>query len=159
MQFFFYIGGNDSSDTCRIVNDLARQAGHDLRCFHVPKTIDNDLMHNDHTPGFASAARFVACALMGDNLDNRALPGVKIDVVMGRHAGFLTAASVMARQSDGDGPHLIYVPEVAFDVDKFLADVDRVYKKHERCVIAVSEGIHDAEATPIITKLAAKVRT
>jgi ATP-dependent phosphofructokinase / diphosphate-dependent phosphofructokinase len=157
VRFFFYIGGNDTSDTCRIVNDLARQAGHDLRCFHVPKTIDNDLLHNDHTPGFASAARFVACALMGDNLDNRALPGVKIDVVMGRHAGFLTAASVMARQSDSDGPHLIYVHEVAFDADRFLGDVDRVYKRHGRCVIAASEGIHDAQATPFITKLAANV--
>jgi len=155
---FFYIGGNDSSDTCRIVSELAKQAGYPLRAFHVPKTIDNDLKENDHTPGYASAAKFVAQALMGDDLDNRSLPGVKIDIIMGRHAGFLTAASVLGRQRDEiDGPHLIYVPEVAFDVDKFLADVDRVYKKLGRCVIAVSEGIHDAEGTPIITKLASTV--
>ncbi len=154
VRYFFYIGGNDSSDTCRIVNDLAKEKGYELRAFHVPKTIDNDLMQNDHTPGYASAAKFVAQAFMGDDLDNRSLPGVKIDVVMGRHAGFLTAASMLGRQGDDSGPHLVYVPEVAFDTDKFLADVDRVYKKLGRCVIAVSEGISDANHTPIAVKLA-----
>jgi ATP-dependent phosphofructokinase / diphosphate-dependent phosphofructokinase len=154
VHYFFYIGGNDSSDTCRIVNDLAKQAGYDLASFHVPKTIDNDLMENDHTPGFPSAARYVACAFIGDNLDNAALPGVKINVVMGRHAGFLTAASVLSRQHQGDGPHLIYVPERHFDVDDFIADVDRIYKEQGRCLIAVSEGIHDNVGTPIAIKLA-----
>lgn len=154
VRYFFYIGGNDSSDTCRIVNELAREANYELRCFHVPKTIDNDLVHNDHTPGFGSAAKFVACAFIGDNLDNRALPGIKINVVMGRHAGFLTAASVLARQSTDDGPHLIYVPEVPFDEHKFLEDVDRVYTEHGRCVIAVSEGIADEQHTPIGSRLA-----
>lgn len=154
---FFYIGGNDSSDTCRIVSELAKEAGYPLHAFHVPKTIDNDLKENDHTPGYASAAKFVAQAFMGDDLDNRSLPGVKIDIIMGRHAGFLTAASTLGKQKDTDGPHLVYVPEVAFDVDKFLADVDRVYKKLGRCVIAVSEGIHDSEGTPIITKLASNI--
>jgi len=154
VRYFFYIGGNDSSDTCRIVNDLGKSSGYELRCFHVPKTIDNDLQHNDHTPGFGSAARYVACAFIGDNLDNRSLPGIKLNVIMGRHAGFLTAASVMARQNPEDGPHLIYVPEVAFDETKFLADVDRVYKKHGRCLIAVSEGIADKNHTPITAKLA-----
>ena len=157
VRYFFYIGGNDSSDTCRIVNERAREAGYELRCFHVPKTIDNDLLHNDHTPGFGSAARFVAEAFIGDNLDNRALPGIKLNVVMGRHAGFLTAASVLARQHEGDGPHLIYVPEADFDVEQFLADVERVYREKGRCVIAVSEGIHDAEGTPITTRLASDV--
>ncbi|MCC7407992.1 MAG: diphosphate--fructose-6-phosphate 1-phosphotransferase, partial [Phycisphaeraceae bacterium] len=109
VRYFFYIGGNDSSDTCRIVNELAKKDGYPLRCFHVPKTIDNDLVHNDHTPGFGSAAKFVAQAFIGDNLDNRALPGIKINVIMGRHAGFLTAASMLARQNPVDGPHLIYV--------------------------------------------------
>ncbi|MBI5507831.1 MAG: 6-phosphofructokinase [Deltaproteobacteria bacterium] len=157
VRYFFYIGGNDSSDTCRIVNDLAKRAGYELAALHVPKTIDNDLKENDHTPGFPSAARFVACAFLGDNLDNAALPGVKINVVMGRHAGFLTAASVLARAHEGDGPHLIYVPELAFDVDKFIADVDRIYKEKGRCLIAVSEGIHDAQGTPIAAKLAEQV--
>ncbi len=154
VRYFFYIGGNDSSDTCQIVNDLARRSGYDLRCFHVPKTIDNDLMENDHTPGFASAARFVACAFVGDNLDNAALPGIKINVVMGRHAGFLTGASVLARQHDEDGPHLIYPPEVAFEPSTFLEDVERVYRKHGRCLIAVSEGVHDPDGTPVAKRLA-----
>jgi len=159
VRYFFYIGGNDSSDTCRIVNDLAKQAGYELRCFHVPKTIDNDLVLNDHTPGFGSAAKFVAQAFMGDNLDNRALKGIKINIIMGRHAGFLTAASMLARQHADDGPHLIYVPEVAFNLEKFIADVDRVYSKYGRCLIAVSEGIHDKDGTPMITRLAEQVET
>ena len=157
IRYFFYIGGNDSADACHIVNDLAKKSGYELRAFHVPKTIDNDLMHNDHTPGFGSAARFVACSLIGDNLDNRALPGIKIDVIMGRHAGFLTAASVMARQNPDDGPHLIYVPESNFNEEKFLADIDRVYRKHGRCLVAVSEGIHDADGTPMVTRLAEEI--
>jgi len=155
IRYFFYIGGNDSSDTCRIVNEVAKRRGYTLRAFHVPKTIDNDLVENDHTPGFGSAARFVACALMGDSLDNRALRGIKVDVVMGRHAGWLTAASALARSREGDGPHLIYVPEVAFDLDRFVADVDRIHSRLGRCLIAVSEGIHDAEGTPIAVRLAA----
>lgn len=154
VRYFFYIGGNDSSDTCRIVNDLAKKVGYELRAFHVPKTIDNDLVLNDHTPGYGSAAKFVAHAFIGDNADNQALRGIKIDIVMGRHAGFLTAASSLARAHINDGPHLIYVPEVAFDIEKFVADVDRIYKQRGRCVIAVSEGIHDQDGTPIVTKLA-----
>ncbi len=154
VRYFFYAGGNDSSDTCRIVNEKAKAAGYALRSFHIPKTIDNDLQCNDHTPGFGSAAKFVACAFAGDNLDNKALPGIKINVVMGRHAGFLTAAAALARRQDGDGPHLIYVPEAAFDLDAFIADVDRVYKEQGRCLIAVSEGIHDSDGTAIAAKLA-----
>lgn len=155
--YFFYIGGNDSSDTCRVVNDLAKSSGYDVSAFHIPKTIDNDLMENDHTPGFPSAARFVACAFMGDNLDNRSLPGIKINIVMGRHAGFLTAAAALARKFSGDGPHLIYVPETAFDIDAFVKDVERVFEKYGRCVIAASEGIHTADGTPIVSKLASKI--
>ncbi len=149
VRYFFYIGGNDSSDTCRIVNELSDDAGYELRCFHIPKTIDNDLMENDHTPGYPSAARFVAKAFTGDNLDNTSLPGIKINVVMGRHAGFLTAAAALARRGEHDGPHLIYLPERDFDPDKFVADVDRVYSERGRCLIAVSEGIHNAEGESI----------
>src|SRR5688572_8212018 len=141
VRTFFYIGGNDSADTARIVGEMAKTEGYDLTVFHIPKTIDNDLRVHDHTPGFGSAAKFVAAAIMGDDYDNRSLPGIKVDVIMGRHAGFLTAASVLARQRDGDGPHLIYVPEAPLSEDKFLADVDAVYKKRGRCLIAVSEGI------------------
>ncbi len=154
VRYFFYIGGNDSADAARIVNDLAKQANYELRTFHIPKTIDNDLRVHDHTPGFGSAAKFVASAIMGDNFDNASLPGVKVDVIMGRHAGFLTAASVLARRNENDGPHLVYVPEAAFSVDKFLADVDGVYKRLGRCVIAVSEGIHDEKGAPMAMVLA-----
>jgi ATP-dependent phosphofructokinase / diphosphate-dependent phosphofructokinase len=154
VRYFFYIGGNDSSDTVRIVNQEAERASYELRAIHVPKTIDNDLVVNDHTPGFGSAARFITCAFSGANLDNIALPGVYIAVVMGRHAGFLTAASAIAKRYPDDGPHLIYLPERAFDPKKFVDDVQKVYAQHGRCVVAVSEGVSDAAGQPIITKLA-----
>ncbi len=155
--YFFYIGGNDSSDTVRIVNEEAAKAGYELRCIHIPKTIDNDLVANDHTPGFPSAARFVAQAFAGVNLDNAALPGVYVAVVMGRHAGFLTAASALGKKFPDDGPHLIYVPERIFSIDKFLADVKATQQRYGRCVVAVSEGIHDASGRPILAQLAKQV--
>ncbi len=139
--YFFYIGGNDSADTARIVSEMAIKEGYPLHVYHVPKTIDNDLRTTDHCPGYGSAARFVALAVMGDDLDNRSLKGVKIDIIMGRDAGWLTAATALARQGESDGPHLIYVPEVNFSDDQFLADIDRVYTRLGRCVIAASEGI------------------
>jgi 6-phosphofructokinase 1 len=151
---FFYIGGNDSSDTVRIVAEQARAAGYPLRSIHIPKTIDNDLVGNDHTPGFPSAARFVAQAFAGANLDNAALPGVYLGVVMGRHAGFLTAAAALGKKFAEDGPHLIYLPERVFEIERFLAEVQATYQRLGRCVIAVSEGIHDASGRPIITQLA-----
>ena len=151
VRYFFYIGGNDSAETTHIINEEAKKAGYELRCFHICKTIDNDLRENDHTPGFGSAGKFVAQAFMGDNLDNIALGGVKINVIMGRHAGFLTAASVLAKQDENDGPHLIYLPERAFSMEQFIDDVKGVVGKLGRCVIAVSEGISDAEGTPIVT--------
>jgi 6-phosphofructokinase 1 len=154
IEHFFYIGGNDSSDTVRIVSEQAQAAGYPLRSIHIPKTIDNDLVGNDHTPGFPSAARFVAQAFAGANLDNAALPGVYVGVVMGRHAGFLTAASALGKKFDDDGPHLIYLPERTFDMARFLADVQAVYTRLGRCVVAVSEGIHDASGTPIAAQLA-----
>ena len=151
--YFIYIGGNDSAETAHIVSQMAKKHKFPLKCFHIPKTIDNDLRCNDHTPGYGSAARYVAMAFMGDNLDNVALGGVKINIVMGRHAGFLTAASALARQHDDDGPHLVYLPEVAFSMDKFLKDVAAVMKKFGRCVVAVSEGIADKSGKPIATLL------
>jgi ATP-dependent phosphofructokinase / diphosphate-dependent phosphofructokinase len=151
---FFYIGGNDSSDTVRIVSEQAQAAKYPLRCIHIPKTIDNDLVGNDHTPGFPSAARFVAQAFAGANLDNASLPGVYLAVVMGRHAGFLTAASALGKKFPDDGPHLIYVPERTFVLEKFLADVKATHERYGRCVIAVSEGIHDAGGTAILAQLA-----
>jgi 6-phosphofructokinase 1 len=154
IEHFFNIGGNDSSDTVRIVAAEAARAGYPLRCIHIPKTIDNDLVLNDHTPGFPSAARFVAQAFAGANLDNAALPGVYVGVVMGRHAGFLTAAAALGKKFPDDGPHLIYLPERVFEIDRFLADVKATHERYGRCVIAVSEGIHDAQGQPILAKLA-----
>ncbi|MFM9436920.1 ATP-dependent phosphofructokinase / diphosphate-dependent phosphofructokinase [Janthinobacterium sp. CG_23.3] len=157
IEHFFYIGGNDSSDTVRIVSEQARQANYPLRCIHIPKTIDNDLVGSDHTPGFPSAARFVAQAFAGANLDNAALPGVYVGVVMGRHAGFLTAAAALGKKFPDDGPHLIYLPERTFVLEQFLADVKAVYQRYGRCVVAVSEGIHDASGEPIASLLAKEV--
>ena len=154
IEHFFYIGGNDSSDTVRIVSEQAQAAKYPLCCIHVPKTIDNDLVGSDHTPGFPSAARFVALAFAGANLDNAALPGVYVAVVMGRHAGFLTAASALGKKFPDDGPHLIYLPERTFVLDKFLSDVKTTFERYGRCVVAVSEGIHDASGTPIASLLA-----
>jgi 6-phosphofructokinase len=154
IEHFFNIGGNDSSDTVRIVAEEAAAAGYPLRCIHIPKTIDNDLVLNDHTPGFPSAARFVAQAFAGANLDNAALPGVYVGVVMGRHAGFLTAASALGKKFPDDGPHLIYLPERVFEIDRFLADVKAMHERYGRCVVAVSEGIHDAAGRPMLEVLA-----
>lgn len=154
IRYFFYIGGNDSADTVRIVNEKAMQSGYELRAIHIPKTIDNDLRVNDHCPGYGSAAKFVAQAFIGVNLDVKALAGVYIGVVMGRNAGFLTAAASMAQKYPDDGPHLIYLPERPFNVDSFINDVKEVYDKYGRCVIAVSEGISDESGNPIIASLA-----
>lgn len=157
IRYYFYIGGNDSAEATHIINEQARKVGYDLRCYHIPKTIDNDLRENDHTPGFGSAAKFVATAMMGDNLDCRALPGVKVNIIMGRHAGFLTAAAALARVYPDDGPHLVYLPERPFSMEQFARDVEAVYKKLGRCVIAVSEGISDPDGTAIAAKFSKEV--
>ncbi|MBN2181953.1 MAG: 6-phosphofructokinase [Sedimentisphaerales bacterium] len=154
IRYFFYIGGNDSANTAYILNMVADEVNFDIRSFHIPKTVDNDLLVTDHCPGFGTAAKFEACALMGDDLDNRALPGVKIDVIMGRHAGFLTASSVLGKQRDDDGPHLVYVPERPVSMDKFIGDIEGVLKKIGRCVVAVSEGICDSDGETWAKKLA-----
>ncbi|TVR48822.1 MAG: diphosphate--fructose-6-phosphate 1-phosphotransferase, partial [Planctomycetota bacterium] len=150
IHYFFYIGGNDTAETTHLINEMAIAEGYDLRCFHCPKTIDNDLLVTDHCPGYGSAARWVAQAFMGDNLDNRSLGGIKINIVMGRDAGWLTAASVLARVFPDDGPHLVYVPEVEFSLAGFCADIESVYRRLGRCVVAVSEGVHGPGGSPII---------
>jgi 6-phosphofructokinase len=154
VRTFFYIGGNDSADTARIVQEMAAKEGHPLRVFHIPKTIDNDLRVHDHTPGFGSAAKFVAQAMIGDNYDNASLQGIKVNIIMGRNAGFLTAASALARNYENDGPHLIYVPEAPVSEEKFLADVDAVYKRLGRCLIAVSEGITGPDGVTYAERIA-----
>lgn len=157
IRFFFYIGGNDSADTVRIVNEKAKEEGYELRAIHIPKTIDNDLLVNDHCPGYGSAAKFVAQAFMGVNLDVNSLNGVYIGVVMGRNAGFLTAAASIAKKYPDDGPHLIYLPERPFIKENFLKDVQSAFDKYGKCIIAVSEGIVDEDGTPIITTLSKDV--
>ena len=140
---FFYIGGNDSAETANLVAEGAKSIGYEMKAFHIPKTIDNDLLETDHCPGYGSAARFVAHAFQGDDADNRSLSGIKINVLMGRHAGWLTAASTLGKSSEEDGPHLVYVPEKTFNIDNFLKEVREVYDALGRCVVAVSEGVHN----------------
>ena len=144
---FIYIGGNDTSGTQQILTDAA---GGSIAFVHAPKTIDNDLMENDHTPGFISAAEFVAGAFLSVDLDFRALPGVDVAIVMGRHAGFLTAASAAWRLDEDSGPHLIYVPERAFSVPRFIDDVKRTLDRHKRCIVAVSEGVSTEDGRSLV---------
>lgn len=144
---FIYIGGNDTSGTQQI---LTEAAGGRMAFVHAPKTIDNDLVENDHTPGFMSAAEFVAGAFLSVDLDFRALPGIYVGIVMGRHAGFLTAASAAWRLEEGSGPHLVYVPERAFSVDRFIEDVKAALARHQRCIVAVSEGVSGADGRSLV---------
>ena len=125
---FFYIGGNDSAETANLILEGAKSIGFDMRIFHIPKTIDNDLLETDHCPGYGSAARFVAHAFQGDDADNRSMKGVKINILMGRHAGWLTASSMLGKSNQDDGPHFIYVPEKVFNVDSFLDDIQEIYE-------------------------------
>ncbi len=140
---FYYIGGNDSAETAHLVAEGARSVGFDMKVFHIPKTIDNDLLETDHSPGYGSAARFVAHAFQGDDADTRSLKGIKINILMGRHAGWLTAASTLGKATEDDGPHLVYVPEKIFDVESFIREVQDVYDSLGRCLVAVSEGVHN----------------
>eukprot|EP01051_Picozoa_sp_SAG22_P010529 SAG22_NODE_953_length_6332_cov_5.830258_2_plen_384_part_00 len=146
IKFFFYIGGNDSAETAHIVNESAKAQGYEMCCFHIPKTIDNDLRVTDHCPGFASAARFVAHAFQGDDRDLAAMGGCKINICMGRDAGWLTAAATLGRrEGKNDGPHLVYLPEAVFDPEEFVASIKACLDAHGRCLVAVSEGIRDAQ--------------
>ena len=150
VRYFFYNGGNDSMDTCNKISKYMQSVGYECRIMGVPKTIDNDLWGTDHCPGYASAAKFVATTCMEIYRDARVYDTgmVCIIEVMGRHAGWLTAAASLACLS-GEGPDLIYLPEVDFDLDKFTDDVKRIYDKYGKCIVAVSEGIHDKNGTLI----------
>ncbi len=147
---FIYIGGNDTAGTQQILSDAA---GGTIAFVHAPKTIDNDLVENDHTPGFISAGEFVAGAFRSVDLDFRALPGVYVGIVMGRHAGFLTAAAAAWRDDEDDGPHLIYVPERAFSVPRFIDDVKATLDKYKRCIVAVSEGVATEDGRALVESL------
>lgn len=148
VRYFFYNGGNDSMDTCNKVSKYLQKVGYECRVMGVPKTIDNDLFGTDHCPGYASAAKYIATSCMEVYQDARVYDTgmVIIMEIMGRHAGWLTGASALAG-AYGAGPDLIYLPEVNFDMDKFLTDVERIYRENGNCMIAVSEGIHYADGT------------
>ena len=148
VRYFFYNGGNDSMDTCNKINQYMQSVGYDCRVMGVPKTIDNDLFGTDHCPGFASAAKYIATSCMEVYQDARVYDTgmVCIMEIMGRHAGWLAGAAALAT-AYGAGPDLVYLPEVDFDMDKFLADVDRIYREKGNCMVAVSEGIHYADGT------------
>ena len=153
---FYYIGGNDSSDSLRIISEYAKDIKYKLQCIHIPKTIDNDLVCNDHTPGFGSAAKYVAQLFSGINYDVKSLPGVYLGIVMGRHAGFLTASSSLLKKEKDDGPNLIYIPESPFEINTFLNQIKSVFNKFGRCVIAISEGIQDKNKKLISQKIIKK---
>jgi 6-phosphofructokinase 1 len=146
IRYFFYNGGNDSMDTCNKISKYMQNAGYECRVMGVPKTIDNDLWATDHCPGYGSAAKFIATSTMEVYHDARVYDTGMITIleVMGRNAGWLTAATALASYK-GNGPDLIYLPEIAFDIDEFLADVQRIYNKTGKVIVAVSEGIKDKD--------------
>ncbi len=146
VRYFFYNGGNDSMDTCNKISKFMLKSGYECRVMGIPKTIDNDLFGTDHCPGYGSAAKYIATTCMEVYHDARVydIPMVTIIEIMGRHAGWLAAASALATHA-GCGPDLIYLPEVAFDMDKFLLDVKTLHDKNGKVIVAVSEGIHDKD--------------
>ena len=148
VRYFFYNGGNDSMDTCNKISRFMESADYECRVMGVPKTIDNDLYGTDHCPGFASAAKYIATSCMEINKDARVYDNGMITIVeiMGRHAGWLAGSAALATEF-GSGPDLIYLPEVDFDMDKFLSDVEKIYKKNGKVLVAVSEGIHYADGS------------
>jgi len=146
VRYFFYNGGNDSMDTCNKISKYMMKVGYECRIMGIPKTIDNDLFGTDHCPGYASAAKYIATSCMEIYHDARVYDTGMITIleIMGRHAGWLTAASALATHM-GAGPDLIYLPELPFDIDRFLKDVTDVYKKNGKCIVAVSEGVQDKD--------------
>ena len=148
VRYFFYNGGNDSMDTCNKISRYMESVGYECRVMGVPKTIDNDLFGTDHCPGFASAAKYIATSCMEINKDARVYDNKMVTIVeiMGRHAGWLAASAALATEY-GSGPDLIYLPETVFDMDRFFADIDRLFKTKNQILIAVSEGIHYADGS------------
>lgn len=146
IRYFVYNGGNDSMDTCQKISAYAMHIGYDMKVFGVPKTVDNDLPNTDHTPGFGSAAKFIANTVAQIKLDSTVYPRGKVTIVeiMGRHAGWLTASADLASEINL-GPDLVYLPEMVFDEEIFLNQVQEIYNKKHQCLIAVSEGIKDKD--------------
>ena len=154
IRYFLYIGGNDSMDTVNKVSKYAKEHDYDIKVIGIPKTIDNDLMEIDHTPGFGSAAKYIATSILEMAHDTYIyyMQSVLIVEIMGRNAGWLTAASVLARNSYNDAPHLIYLPERDFSTEQFIEDIKEQLKKRKQVIVAVSEGIHDANGEYISAK-------
>lgn len=155
VRYFFYNGGNDSMDTCNKISKYMAKSGYEMNVIGVPKTIDNDLYGTDHCPGFASAAKFIATTIMEINLDAKVYDTGMVCIIeaMGRNAGWLTASAALAGYK-GLGADLIYLPETDFNVDKFVADVKEVLKKkNNKCIVCLSEGIHDKNGTLIVESL------
>jgi 6-phosphofructokinase 1 len=149
IRTFFYTGGNGSMGTALQIANAARASGYELQVIGIPKTIDNDLVETDHAPGYATTARFFASAVRDIGADNRALPGqVEFVEVLGRNAGWLVAATCLARSEPDDAPHLIYLPEEPLPLDRLLDDVDRLFRRLNRCVVAVCEGQLDEHGEP-----------
>lgn len=157
IKAFFYIGGNDSMDTVLKLSEYAKKINYDISIVGVPKTIDNDLCITDHTPGFGSAAKYIATSLLEIAHDTTIYPvkSVTIVEIMGRDAGWLTAASALARNSYNAAPDLIYLPETDFDEDAFIADVKAKLEEKDNLVIAISEGIHDKDGNYVTATEAA----
>lgn len=148
-RFLFCTGGNGSMETARQLWNITKQTGYNLQVVGIPKTIDNDLMETHHTPGYGSTARFFACAARDIGADNRALPGqVEFIEVLGRNVGWLAAATSLARRHPEDAPHLIYFPERRLPFEQLLDDVQRVFRKLNRCVVAICEGQLDKNGEP-----------
>lgn len=156
IRYFFYAGGNDSQDTADKISKLAQERGYDLRVIGIPKTIDNDLVTTDHTPGYGSVIKYIATTVKEIAADNAGMGQhdlVQIIEVMGRSAGWIAAGSALAKRRDepNAAPHLIYLPEVAFSADKFVSDVQHVLQKEKYCVVVVGEGLVDADGNFVST--------
>lgn len=151
IEVFLYIGGNDSMDTLDKISRAAAERGSSLRCIGIPKTVDNDLMHTDHTPGYGSAARYIASTMrsIASDTDAYRVKSVTIVSIMGRDTGWLTASAALARRYEGDNPSLIYLPEIPFSEERFLRNVSDELQNRDSCLIAVSEGIQNQEGIRI----------
>lgn len=156
IRYFFYAGGNDSQDTADKISKLAQERGYELRVIGIPKTIDNDLVTTDHTPGYGSVIKYIATTVKEIAADNAGMGQhdlVQIIEVMGRSAGWIAAGAALAKRRDepNAAPHLIYLPEVAFSAEKFIADVQHVLQKEKYCVVVVGEGLVDADGNFVST--------
>ena len=148
VRYFCYNGGNDSMDTCNKISKYMKKVGYECRVMGIPKTIDNDLFGTDHCPGYASAAKYIATSIMEVSRDAHVYDTGMITIIecMGRHAGWLTAAAALANEAE-PCCDFIYLPEVDFDMDKFVADVSKRYEEKKNCIVAVSEGVHYADGS------------